>query len=216
MKSNRRFCASILVSISATACSGNRNVTPDSRDFPIENPDAHHEIRILGEIAPEFEVSFTAYWEATNTESIRCRYYLGLYARYAGLVDYLNVSNPLSMSRSGKSYQAKVVADKYLPGFCRWSLRNVTYQIYTNGTLDSHGLVLLHPDEPLRPSGGRFGDSDSFKQEKGPLTMVCSQQPNWMTKRPTWYCKPNGTTQHALVGITQELRELNADFVRAQ
>ena len=90
------------------------------------NPNAHAQIRISGVMPHSLAIRlFATYISTTPLSKNPC----GEWVRGGDFSIPLAVTIPLDVTRSGDSYEATALADKFEPGKCGWHFYGISYSV---------------------------------------------------------------------------------------
>lgn len=201
-KYSQCMAVSALVATSLLGCASSKNVASTESNYPQDNPSPKHTIHMHGSVPKELSLRFDVFWETDYKNKKQCRYYDNGYARFEGVPTPFHVVQYLPITRSGESFEANVVVDKYMPGECNWRLGSVMYEVSRGNGKPSRWQII--------------GQPDGYLDEIGPITIWCKRTQN-STEVTDMYCgywneALRGKVQRAWMRLSPGVDDLEVNF----
>ena len=155
---NISFAPLVLVSVVVAFVAGcttariGSDLSSSDPDYPVENSSPTRIIDIHGMLPSSLDVKLTANYGATKREG--CEYTPTFIAgAVEGVFFPICLGVPLTISRDGERFSARLIVDRFKPGRCGWEFLGVSAQVSKGETVSLANLI-------VRNLRGRISDNN--------------------------------------------------------
>jgi hypothetical protein len=123
-----RLLTSLCWMLILTACSNSQVATNTGKYKPIINTHPRYFVSVSGHIDPQIVKAVHLIWQTTAwTQNSKCQVTLN---QFEGVVDnrYQEDDYPITPNQQG-NYAIKIPIDRYLPGYCDWRMRSISFNL---------------------------------------------------------------------------------------